>query len=255
MWWMLLVSLIATMIYQIIDKGFNTLTALILLPTVTTFLRIIYDNSANIRNYLRTLKKLINYDNFDIVFQSVFNIEENSKLKDVKADHLMIQSILYELLTEQGFSGRKNDLIEVSFDKFNGVKFYVKPYKIYFSFSQTDNLGQINLYLEASGTLKFKNGEEIIDQFIVRFYEELCNAFELKENKYTIKVSKNTKKEDFMKSRFIKELKASNIKSFEIKIKGEPKEFLSVNQEQVEFVTERRASLNAALEKIIKLIL
>ncbi|KFI02028.1 hypothetical protein JN25_16500 [Bacillus sp. BSC154] len=131
---------------------------------------------------------------------------------------------------------------------------YIKPYKIYFSIIQTDNFGQMNLNVSASATLKYKNGQEIIEDFIVQFYQRICDDLGVEENKYTMKVAKNTKKVDFMKKHFIKEVKPSDILSFNIKIKSNPGVHLSAHEKNIVLVTNQRTSLIKALDKVIKLI-
>ncbi|MED1121287.1 hypothetical protein [Bacillus atrophaeus] len=255
MWVLMLLSLLATMFFQFHNKGFNWATGLIILPTFVALIKIIYEKFKKFRVAFRWVKNYFNFDNFDIDFQAVFNIVENSTLQKIKDDYTKVQTIFYDLLKNKGHTGRKNDLVEVSFDKFNNVKMYIKPYKIYFSIIQTDNFGQVNLNVNASATLKYKNGQEIIEEFIVQFYQKICDDLGVQENKYTMKVAKNTKKVDFMKKHFIKELNPSDILSFNIKIKSNPDVQLSVHEKDIVLVTSQRASLIKALNNVIKLIL
>ncbi|QAW34128.1 hypothetical protein ETK61_15480 [Bacillus subtilis] len=255
MWVLMLLSLLATMLFQFYTKGFNWATGIIILPTLAALLKTIYDKSQKFRVGFRWVKNHFNFDNFDIDFQAVFNIVENSTLQKIKDDYTEVQTIFYDLLKNKGHTGRKNELVEVSFDKFNNVKMYIKPYKIYFSIIQTDNFGQMNLNVSASATLKYKNGQEIIEDFIVHFYQRICDDLGVEENKYTMKVAKNTKKVDFMKKHFIKEVKPSDILSFNIKIKSNPGVQLSAHEKNIVLVTNQRTSLIKALDKVIKLIL
>ncbi|ARD55601.1 hypothetical protein M5E03_03145 [Bacillus safensis] len=255
MWILMLLSLFATIIYQISTKGFNGVTTIIIFPTIVSIIKISYDYSSHFRVGFRRIKNFFNFDNYDIDFTAVFNVTDHSSLQRIKDDYTKVQTILYDLLKNKGHSGRKNELVEVSFDKFNNVKIYIKPYKIYFSIIQTDNFGQVNLNVNASATLKYKNGQEIIEDFIVRFYQMMCDNLGLEENKYTMKVAKNTKKVDFMKKHFIKEIKPSDILSFELNIISKPGVKLSVNEKNIVLVTSQRTSLINALNNVIKLIL
>ncbi|MFP7313738.1 hypothetical protein [Bacillus safensis] len=255
MWFFMLLSLIATMIYQFSTKGFNGATATILLPTVVSLIKVLYDKSSNFRVCFRWIKNHFNIDNYDIDLTAVFNINDDSTVKSLKADYTQIQTLLYDILKSRGISGAKNHLIEVSFNNFNDVIMYVKPYKIYFSFKETDNGGQVNLTVGASATLKYKNGQEIIEEFIVRIFKKMNNNLCLKENKYTMKVAKNTKKTDFLKKHFIKELNSSDIDSFKIVVKTSPGVHLTVGDEKIVMVTSQISNLVKALDKVIKLIL
>ncbi|KFI02029.1 hypothetical protein JN25_16505 [Bacillus sp. BSC154] len=84
MWVLMLLSLLATMLFQFYTKGFNWATGIIILPTLAALLKTIYDKSQKFRVGFRWVKNHFNFDNFDIDFQAVFNIVENSLYKKLK---------------------------------------------------------------------------------------------------------------------------------------------------------------------------
>lgn len=254
MWIFMLISLITSCVVQFISTGFTTATILIIIPTIVTLIKVLYENLDKFRVFYRRTINILNLSTFDIDFTAVFKIVNESKINNINKDYLKIQSIIYELLSTSGFKGSKNELIEISFDRISGVKMYVRPYKIYLSLSQTDNMGEINLTIRASAALKYRNANEIIENFLVSFYRHLCEKELVNEIKYIVKINKNTKKGNFMANHFIKEIKPDDIKNFEVNMKHNKNGILNINNKCINFITSERSDLINSIKKAVELI-
>lgn len=254
MWYLMSISLLVSVVLQFYKTGFNVATIVIIIPTFVSLVKILYENSRKIRILFRKAKNGLNLSTFDIDFTAVFDIVENSSISNVDKDYLVIQTILYDLLKDKGYKGSKNELVEVSFDRVSGVKMYVRPHKIYFSFINTDNFGQKNLTIKSSAVLKYRNGEEIIRNFLIAFYRQLNDKLLLKENKYSMKISKNTKTGNFMSKHFIKELPPQEIDNFNIKVKKSNGVHITVNQKEIILVTHEKANLIDSVKYCVELI-
>lgn len=250
MWLVMLISLLVSVVFQVYKFGFNAATMIIIVPTVVSLIKVIFENSQKVRVFYRNAINKMNLSSFDIDFQSVFVITDTSNVKNINKDYLEIQTILYNILKNNGYDGGKNELVEPSMARVSGVKMYLRPHKMYMSFIQDEKY----LTIRTSATLKFKNGNEIIERLLIEFYRELTNNLHMKENKYIMKVSKNTQKENFMEKHFIKELTPKQIKGFEISVDHKSRFNLKVNNKEIVLVTKERADLVNAIKYSVELI-
>lgn len=253
MWIIVLIGFLSAIIAQFHNLGFTYTTLLIVLPSVAAMLKIVYDNSAKFRHVYRTVLNTLNFNTFDMEFSAVFKLTEMSESFNVNKDYEKIQQIFHKILNQNGFKEKRNELIDLSFDKISGIKLYIHPYKMYFSIDQTDNFGENNLNLKASGRLKYKNGEKTIENFNVKLYAHLMEELKLDEIKYILKLEKNTKKKDFMKRHFIKEVDSDEIQSFQIKI-DDPNVNLTVNNRELVLVASEKSYLINSIKNTVKLI-
>ncbi|WP_038220975.1 hypothetical protein, partial [Virgibacillus alimentarius] len=238
MWWLLFLSAVAAIIATFTRFGFSIIAVLIALPIIYTAFNTLFVNVRKIRILFRKAINILNLSTFDMQFRSVFNIENKSKIQNINKDYLIIQDIIYDILLKEGFSGKKNELIEPSLDRISGVKFYIHPYKIYMSIDQSDNFGEQSLTLTANGRLKYRNGEEVLNDFLINVYEGI-EQLGLNQNKYILKLSKNTNIDGFMINHFIKELKTSEVESFNIKI-NHANINIAANHNEVTIVTKQK---------------
>jgi hypothetical protein len=253
MWILAIVGIIGSISVTIIRFGWNWATLLILVPLVSTLLTMIYTHSSQFRKWIRSVKNFLNLGTFDMVFDSNFKFTEETKLVNVNKDAEKLQDLFHKCLEREGFKGNKNELVNLSFARVSGIKLYVKPHKIYFELDQSDNGGISSLYVKATGRLKYKNAEDVLERYLISIYSNLCSELKLDESKYVLKLVKNTKKKDFMKKQFVKEIKADDISSFQIRIK-KPDSIITATEENIQLVTKEKAYLISSIKTILKLI-
>ncbi|ADC49344.1 hypothetical protein BpOF4_06420 [Alkalihalophilus pseudofirmus OF4] len=253
MWWLVFFSAIGAIIATFTRFGFNVVAILITLPIIYTAFNTLYSNVRKVRILLRKTINVLSLSTFDMQFRAVFNIEEHkSKVKNINNDYLLIQDVIYDVLKNEGFSGKKNELIEPSLDRVSGVKFYIHPYKIYMSLDQSDNFGEQTLTLTATGRLKFRNGEAILNDFLINLYEGIENLG-MPQNKYILKLSKNSKTDNFMTKHFIKELEPKEVKDFNI-LMNQSNMNITANHQEITIVTKQKINLIKGIKYSLELI-
>lgn len=194
----------------------------------------------------------INISTFDVEFQSTFKFKNDSEIKDINKDYKLIEELIYKVLKKEGYTENKSKLIDISLDRVSGVKFFIKPHKIYLSIDQSNDGGEAKLLLNVDARLKYRNGEKILNDFLLGIYEKI-EDLNFSKDKYIVKMSKNTKKADFMKNHFVKELTPKEVSNFSIIVK-EKNLNITISQERVTVVTNQKHDLIQGIRYSIELI-
>lgn len=252
MWWLVVLAAIGGIIATLSRNGFTIPAIMILLPILYTLFNTVYSNFRGIRIFFRKSLNWLNISTFDIEFQSTFKLTPDSKIKNINKDYSIIEDLIYSLLKLDGYNESPNKLVDVSLDRVSGVRFFIRPHKIYFSIDQSDDGGITTLNIKAEARLKFKNGEKLLNDFLLGIYEKI-EDLGLSKDKYIVKMSKNTKNKNFMKLHFIKELTSNEINSFSIHAK--PKNLnIVITQEKIKVTATQKHDLIQGIRYSIELI-
>lgn len=252
MWLWVLLGAIGAIVATYTRFGFNTASVLISLPIFFTAFNTLFSNVRSVRIYWRKALNILSLSSFDMQFKAVFKVQDDSKIKNINQDYLLVQDAIYSVIKSEGIEGNKNSLVEPSFDRVSGVKFFVHPHKLYMSLDQSDDSGETNLSISTSGRLKYRNGEKVLNDFLIGLYENM-ESLGLKPNKYTLKLSKNSKQKNFMSKHFIKELKPNEIKSFNIVVNYSNLN-ISANQKEIVIVTRKKVNLIKGIKYSLEMI-
>lgn len=252
MWLLVIAASIGGILAIILKNGFTVITLMISLPVLYTLFNTIYSNSRKVRIKIRKFMNWINISTFDVEFQSTFKFKNDSEIKDINKDYKLIEELIYKVLKKEGYTENKSKLIDISLDRVSGVKFFIKPHKIYLSIDQSNDGGEAKLLLNVDARLKYRNGEKILNDFLLGIYEKI-EDLNFSKDKYIVKMSKNTKKADFMKNHFVKELTPKEVSNFSIIVK-EKNLNITISQERVTVVTNQKHDLIQGIRYSIELI-
>lgn len=117
---------------------------------------------------------------------------------------------------------------------------------------QVDNAGERILTVSADARLRYRNGEKIISDFLINLYEGI-EGLGLKQNKYTLKLSRNSKSKNFMTKHFIKELQPTEVATFNIKVNYSNIN-ITANQNEVTIVTKQKVNLLKGIKYSLEII-
>lgn len=215
----------------------------------------LFSNSRSLKTLVRKIKFFFGFGLFKWEAQATITVRA-SKFDTLKKQEETLIELLKEAMKNNDIKLNSNS-VDPSYDKLGRLKLLVEKYVAYFDISLSDldeqdddGFAVKTLTITTKASLRYKDSNKAINGILLDFYHNIEHKYNPVLQKYTVTIEPVDFEKNFMKKHFINELVPDDITSFQITCKS-PRVWETINDKNINFVTNRREELNQLIKNAI----